>query len=173
MKIIFLDIDGVLASLDYIRITSLLNEENPDEYGYAFDPRCVKNLEYILKEVPRVKIVISSSWKTMGLDKLRDMWKKRNLPGKIMDITSDCSRLIRGFTFNPCRGMEIEEWLHRHYRKQHRWKDFSYVIIDDDHDILSYQSTRFVHTNGEIGLTVKKSEEAIDILNRDIIVCRY
>jgi hypothetical protein len=38
---------------------------------------------------------------------------------------------------------------------------------------LSYQSTRFVHTNGEIGLTVKKSEEAIDILNRDIIVCRY
>jgi len=80
MKVIFLDIDGVLASLDHIRSLSLVKEPNPDSYGYSFDPRCVRNLQYILNCVPDARIVISSSWKSMGVMNLAHMWHIRKPP---------------------------------------------------------------------------------------------
>lgn len=155
MRIIFLDIDGVLASFDYLRIISHLKEKNPDRYGYAFDLRCVKNLQWILNECPDVKIVISSSWKSMKINKLLDMWKIRDLPGEIIDITPDLLRT----KIESSRGDEIQEWLSKHSEVK------SYVIIDDDSDMLLHQMDRFVKTDPIIGLTVKDSEKAIKILN--------
>lgn len=83
-KIIFLDFDGVLNTA---RWHSQANEdEQKDEYGDSFDPEAVTNLAKIIEETG-ADIVVSSSWKFMGLQTMRKMWKDRNLPGKIVGIT--------------------------------------------------------------------------------------
>lgn len=149
MKVIFLDIDGVLASFDYIRVIHTLHEKNPDSFGYAFDPRCVKCLQIILNECPDVKIVLSSTWKHMGLKKVREMWKSRDLPGDVIDITPN---------FDDIRGREIAEWISQNNVER-------YVIIDDDSDMLPYQMDFFVHTGSIYGLNLDDSKKAIKILN--------
>jgi hypothetical protein len=151
MKVIFLDIDGVLASMDYLKVTSFLKIPHPDEFGYGFDPRCVLNLEKIILQTDAV-IVISSYWKSMGINRLNYMWKVRNLPGKIIGITQE----------DPSgkRGLEIEKWLNENKNIN------SYVILDDDHDMLSEQVNNFIKINAEFGISFKNTETAINILGK-------
>lgn len=156
MKIIFLDIDGVLASLEYIRILSLLENPNPDIYGYSFDPRCVKNLKYIFKKIPDVKIIISSSWKSMGEKRFRDMWKYRNLPGEIIGFTPDLFKT----TIDSSRGLEIQKWI-----DESNVIIENYIIIDDDDDMLDSQKNNFIKIDGKFGLTVDDSLRIIKLLN--------
>ena len=70
MKIIFLDIDGVLN----------VYCESRDEYGCCFHSHLVENLR-ILIEQTGAKIVIISTWRFSGLEIIKEMWEKRNLPG--------------------------------------------------------------------------------------------
>ena len=165
-RYLFLDIDGVLNTLDYAKACQWKDGKVRDEYGALFDPYTVENLKYILDSVP-VKLVISSSWKFYGVPKLREMWKKRNLPGTILDITpntiSDEMLLnanLDEFQLGVCRGNEIKEWLSRH-------EDIisNYVIIDDFDDMLSEQEDHVVLTESLIGITEWEAEKAIKILN--------
>ena len=163
-KIIFLDIDGVINTKEW---HSKMTKDTPkDEYGYAFDPIAVANLAHIIDKTG-ADIVISSSWKFYGVPKLREMWKKRNLPGTILDITpntiSDEMLLnanLDEFQLGVCRGNEIKEWLSRH-------EDIisNYVIIDDVDDMLSEQEDHVVLTESLIGITEWDAEKAIKILN--------
>lgn len=163
-KIIFLDIDGVINTKEW---HSKMTKDTPkDEYGYAFDPIAVANLAHIIDKTG-ADIVISSSWKFYGVPKLREMWKKRNLPGTILDITpntiSDEMLLnanLDEFQLGVCRGNEIKEWLSRH-------EDIisNYVIIDDFDDMLSKQEDHVVLTESLIGITEWDAEKAIKILN--------
>lgn len=154
MKVIFLDIDGVLASFDYIRVTAALNMKHSDKYGYDFDPRCILNLKLLIEETESL-LVISSFWKSMGIQKLKDMWEIRNLPGRIIDITPTISNVP-----NPKRGSEIKEWLSEN-------KDVTtYVILDDDSDMLEEQEKHFVKTQSNIGLTYDDVCKAISVLGK-------
>ena len=88
IKVLFLDIDGVLNT-DRQHWHCQMNGITPvDEFGYEFDHKAVVNLATILEETD-AEIVISSSWKFLGLQTLQKMWKDRNLPGTILDITPD------------------------------------------------------------------------------------
>lgn len=149
-KIIFLDIDGVLNVIPQGR----------DEYGSIFHSHFVDNLKTIIDNTG-AKIVISSTWRFDGLVQMQKMWKHRNLPGEIIDITPH---------IDICqRGKEIDAWLKAHKDTTH------YVILDDDTDMLDDQWNNFVQTseNSEhedcvdigYGLTKKCAEKAIDILN--------
>lgn len=159
MKVIFLDIDGVLVGLEYLRTLSALKIPNVDEYGYEFDPRCVRNLEYILKESPGTKIVLSSTWRYMGLAKVLKMWKSRKLPGEIVGLTPNLTREGEG---EITRGMEIQEWL-----TKCRHEEVSrYIIIDDDGDMLPEQTDVFIHTASHHGIRFDDCRKAIDLLNR-------
>lgn len=151
MKILFLDIDGVIASLNYIRQSSRIRMPHPDEYGYGFDPICVDHLKTILESCPDVKIVLSSSWKSMGLAKVQDMWKIRNVPGEVIDITPDLYVMERG--------LEIDKWITQHPEIT------TYCIIDDDSDMMEWQMDKFVHTVAEVGITEEDVKKAIAILN--------
>ena len=163
-KVIFLDIDGVLNTKEF---HSKLKEDTPkDEFGYAFDPDAVANLAHIIEETG-AEIVISSSWKFYGVPKLRKMWKIRNLPGTIIDITpntiSDEMLLnanLDEMELGVCRGNEIKEWLFRH-----QGEVSNYVIIDDFDDLLQEQETHAVITNTLIGINREDAERAIEILN--------
>ena len=114
-KIIFLDIDGVLNTERWHCQTA--SNELQDEYGYKFDPVAVTNLSKIIEETG-ADIVISSSWKFMGLSKMRKMWKDRKLPGNVIGITpntvSDKFLLnvdLDNMDIMAIRGQEVKEWL--------------------------------------------------------------
>lgn len=162
MKVIFLDIDGVL---------NVMRQEF-DDYGQLFHQNLVDNLSYIINETG-AKIVISSTWRHRGLDFIKNMWKHRNLPGEVIDITPDCWDLIKEEKFglkyydDVDRGYEIQDWLNNHDVE-------NYVILDDDSDMLESQINNFVYTYGNkdhpdsydigYGLTRKCAEMAIKIL---------
>lgn len=147
-KILFLDIDGVLNPKWWVRKAFV------DRYGCAFDPECVSNLEKMIDETG-AEIVISSSWKYMGVLKLQRMWKDRGLPGKIVDVTPDfmSDELLMneelGNMDHLCnRGCEIKRWL-----MQHKDEEVQYVIIDDIDDILPEQQAYFIQTDPGIGIS--------------------
>lgn len=110
MKVIFLDIDGVL------------NCQKTVERFHGFisvDPLLVKRLNRILKETD-AKIVLSSTWRLFEDNK--EILEKANI--KYIDITPD---------FHTTRGEEISDWLSRHPEVER------YVILDDDSDMLPNQ----------------------------------
>ena len=151
-KILFLDIDGVLNTKWWY--TQMDKNTPRDKYGYAFDPNAVTNLKKILDETG-ADIVISSSWKCWGLPALKEMWRNRKLPGKLLDITPDImsDELLLNVELSSTdqlytRGCEIKGWL-----LQHKDEDVRYVIIDDMDNYLSEQQSRFVQTDPEIGLS--------------------
>ena len=158
-KVIFLDIDGVLNPKWWERKMPI------DRYGCAFDSIAVSNLEKIIAET-EADIVISSSWKCMGLSELQNMWKERILPGKIIGVTPDLMSdevLIKVSINNEemtCnRGCEIKAWLAIH------GDDIShYVILDDMDDILDEQENHFVWIDPEVGITVGNVVQATMIL---------
>lgn len=159
-KVLFLDFDGVLNPKWWD------GGKPSDKYGVLFEAKAVANLEKIIAETG-ADIVISSSWKCMGLSELQKLWRERKLPGRIIDITPDL--LSEELLLNPDlnnddvlynRGCEIKGWLSKHS------DDVSnYAIIDDMDDILPEQQTHFVLTNEEIGLTEGNAAQAIMILN--------
>lgn len=165
-RIIFLDIDGVLNTESwYMQMTK---ETPKDKFGYAFDPQAVANLRKIVEETG-ADIVISSSWKCMGLSQMEDMWKDRNLPGKIIGVTPNSvsdelliDADIDSMELFHIRGEEIMEWLKKHGKHSSR-----YAIIDDMDNMLPEQQSHFVQTNPEMGITEADAEKAIAILNKE------
>lgn len=176
MKLIFLDIDGVLA---------LMHKER-DEYGSLFHPEFVENLKSII-DATGAKIVISSTWRASGLEIMQEMWLKRGLPGEVIAITP--------FSQHRFRGLEIKEYLSNNMQfqrinwskdEQLKWVDKSlcknYVILDDDSDMTYNQrehfvkcSCNFTHSDSieGYGLTKQCAEQAIKILNTDVVDLYY
>lgn len=159
-KIIFLDIDGVLNPKWWD------SDKQSDNYGCLFDAKAVANLSKIVEET-EAEIVISSSWKDMGLVELQNMWRDRNLPGKIVDITPDYMSdelLLKEDSSNMDylyeRGSEIQGWLLLHGDDIRR-----YVIIDDMDDILPEQLSYFVQTDPEMGITNDDVKKVVRLLN--------
>lgn len=165
MKVIFLDIDGVLNTGWWY--TQMDRNTPKDKYGYAFDPNSVANLKKIIDETG-ANIVISSSWKSFGLSELEEMWQDRGLPGKLIGITpnsvSDEMLLnadLDHMELFSIRGMEIKEWLTRHGKHVS-----NYVIIDDLDNMLPEQKSHFVKTDPEKGITNEDAEKAIVTLKK-------
>jgi hypothetical protein len=163
-KIIFLDIDGVLNVIG----------QGSDEFGQKFHKHFEDNLRWVVEETG-AEIVISSSWRFIGLNKMREMWKKRNLPGNIIDVTPREIEVVeRGtcrFYDDVSRGHEIQQWI------DDNGVD-CYCIIDDDNDMLLSQMDNFVRTSNNTdhpdcvdmmgyGLTRKCAERVIEILNKN------
>lgn len=162
-KYIFLDFDGVLNTENYIKALREQGHPMSDKYGFYFDPTAVTNLAVIIEKT-KAEIVISSSWKTDGLDRMKKMWIERNLPGKVIDITpSDFGMEEIDFS-NPDdfvgRGREIQRWIQQNGSAKDR-----YVILDDLDDMLQSQYPFFIQTDPRIGITEIDAKKAIDILN--------
>lgn len=147
MKLLFLDIDGVLNSKN-----SFLEKRG------QVDSQCVSFLNKITDETD-AKIVISSSWRFIyDFETLKDILKvKNNISGRIIGITPILDEYFSGENPIP-RGIEIEEFL----KKIRTSQDIeSYVILDDMFEILYTQKKNFFHINDEVGLTEKDANKII------------
>jgi hypothetical protein len=168
MKIIFLDIDGVLNPIHYMNAlfkmwnASSKEIKSHDEYGQLFFYHNCNALKKIIDETG-AKIVISSTWRLSGECEMKALWKHRNLAGEIIGITPTETTIVESgeaeFFDMVSRGMEIQYWI-----KQNNFTG-NYVIIDDVDDMLKEHEKFFILTNGFIGLTFKDADKAISILN--------
>lgn len=153
MKVLFLDIDGVVNSAEYFRETDFTVEpETYLEYYYRkIDPQLVARLNRILSETG-AKVVISSSWRVMhSKEDILFMLQQRGFAGDIIDVTL---RLTQ-----DTRGDEIRIWL-----ENTRENIESFVILDDDSDMANLGQYH-VHTTWEKGLQDEHVEKAVSILN--------
>lgn len=139
MKIIFLDIDGVLNNWASIA-----------ENIHILNDKCLL-IRRIIEETG-AKIVISSTWRLNStVDELNKMLWSVGIPYN--------SVISKTPSMTGIRGVEIETWLKDNDQVER------YCIIDDDSDFLDYQKKYFVQTNMKSGLTTKLAKQAINILN--------
>ena len=171
-KIIFLDFDGVLTNNEYSARLYEEGKATSDKYGELFDPKAVAHLNRIIDET-NAKVVVSSSWRYLGLAKLQELWQERGLHGQVIDMTSLhavdefilenglewLENGVEGNEMSSPRSMEIELWLR--YRKDNI---ANYVILDDLPMPSTFQP-HFVQVNPVHGLLAPQTEQAINILN--------
>lgn len=152
-RIIFLDFDGVLNTEYYQALLQFQGKQWQDEHGAFFDPRSVRQLKRVI-DTTDADIVVESSWKYLGLEAMQKLWRVRNLPGRVIDITPS-------LTSNASKGEEIAAWL-----SEHATPDARYVIIDDEYVVLDSQIPYLIWTNPYEGLTEEQANRAISILHR-------
>ena len=149
-RYIFLDIDGPLNTgrNDYL---------NPEKYLHHFDEEAVQNLRTLIDRTG-AKIVISSSWRHMGLERIRELWREWGLPGEI----SGCTPGFWGDTVSlPSRGDEIKLWL-----TDNAPANSAYVIFDDykEGECLQEQNQFWIKVDPHCGISEKDIVRAENIL---------
>lgn len=141
MKVIFLDVDGVL---------------NHGKQKVKVEDDKV----YLLKQIvdsTNAKIVLSSDWRYwIDTDDEDIELLKRKLNESKMGIMS-----ITPITKHGYRGAEIYQWINE-WEGEHIEQ---FVIIDDRDDMKPYMN-RLVQTSFNLGLQKKHVKKAIEILNK-------
>lgn len=161
MKVIFLDIDGVLVT------SASWGQRRP--YGHApADDQCVMALNRIIA-LTGAEIVVSSTWRIgTSVAELREILNIRfGVTGRVIDKTPRLTtkRMFEGqvgqveVEVAAERGDEIAAWL----RGYQRHPVDSFVILDDDPD-MGKLAGRLVKTNFQHGLTETDADRAIDLL---------
>ncbi len=151
MKIIFLDIDGVLVTWE-----SLGNWGKLGHKGTMMAPECVKVLNEIIAKTG-AKIVVSSTWR-MGrtMDKLRE---------ELSEGGVDVSTVIdKTPVLHTIRGLEIAKWVSDNWMNFLPDQIIKFCIIDDDSDMGDLKH-RLVQTSMENGLTEAHISQVLSMLN--------
>lgn len=133
MRVLFLDIDGVLNSTR----SCIANRGYPHDFTPAcrnmFDEIAVKLVQGLCRHGD-IKVVVSSAWRIGRTHE--EIGRGLGLPtiGKTPSLPAS-------------RGHEIAHWLASHPEVER------YAIVDDDPDMLTEQLPFFVQTDGHEGLT--------------------
>jgi len=165
MKVIFLDVDGVLNAGRRV---------NPGTKGFELVdwaiPKAVEHLNRITAATG-AKLVISSTWRIgKTVKELREMFAGVGVRAEIIGKTeSGPCKWHRDLGYPNCsdghRGGEIWDWLRNYdavnyHAGEVEYAIESFVILDDDSDLEPYRP-QHVHTAGDRGLTRRKVNEAI------------
>jgi hypothetical protein len=152
LRVIFLDIDGVL--------NRYFPEGIPDEEDVKrFDPIAISNLISIIQRVQEstgepVGLVISSSWKETGdLEHLRKLF--RSTPFAVHIIGATPPLIPRD------RSAEILSWLYQNFG---RYQIESFVVLDDYPVGLDLFRERYLQVDPQRLLTRNDAEQAARIL---------
>lgn len=158
MKVIFLDIDGVINSEEFLK-----NNENE-----MIDRNNVDILKNIIDKTGAV-IVMSSGWKLWFDD---DMMPKDGEAQYLYDIL--CEAKIKLFgktpdfsteeirtkkTFSHVKAREIIAWLSEHEEAN------KYVVLDDL-DLKNEEiNSHLVRTNAQVGITEDDAKRVIEMIS--------
>ena len=165
-KIIFLDIDGVIATPE-----SIID----GEWGLVDSKQLL--LKRILDETG-AEIVLSSSWRLHTVEETKEYMSEKGFlfSDKIVGVTIRAYQYIdrsHKIHLSIPRGVEIQQWIDtnihsdngKNFIRKKLNVHYNYVIIDDDTDMLYTQRNNFVNTNSEDGLCNSDVRQAISILN--------
>jgi hypothetical protein len=182
MKVVFLDIDGVLDTIQGDCYHMLKGEHQSQTYkedmfehldyrrdNRPFDldqyrskdwcPVAVSNLTWLLRSDPEIKIVVSSTWRSRySNDNIR--WLFVHYPEIFNRVIGRTKKLFEESGSSARRGIEIQEWLdrHRHVRQ--------FCIIDDDAD-MEHLMKYLVQTDGHHGMQFTDIDKALEIMEID------
>jgi len=145
MKILFLDIDGVV---NYAKTFHRAYGHEGKGGIIGFDPFMVLLVNRIV-EATGCQIVLSSSWR-YGEESRAEV-RRNNI--NFVDITP----MSRGL---HVRGWEINEWLLAHPEVRR------YAILDDNSDMLTTQMENFFKCAWNEGLTEELANQVIAHLNK-------
>lgn len=177
MKIIFLDIDGVLnSSRSFVaglhRTETYQNKDDPYYVKLTtctIDPIAVDLINKILRDFDDAYIVLSSSHR-------KNFYKIKDRDQKLVAMQQYLTSLgligARLIDWTPSldtrRGGEIKHWLTEN-------KDVvdAYAIVDDSSDMLEEQEDNFVHVNGHIGLSFDDYKKITRLFGKEdsAIIC--
>lgn len=147
MKVLFLDIDGVLNSSRTAEAFGRYSWTlDPDEMR-LFDAVALGMIRRLCAETGAV-VVWSSTWRLSY--SINDLGTAFDLP-----TVGETPVLVPG-----TRGDEIAAWLADHPEVT------TYAIVDDDDDMLPEQQLRFVKTNPINGLTYEDYLNLLSILSK-------
>ena len=151
MKIIFLDIDGVLNSLTGTVSQNSLNIITTVSGANTLSIESIGLLKFVV-DVTGAKIVISSTWRSKGgPDWFKGLFESY---GWHKPPILDCTESTKG---SEIRGDQINAWLNT---KSEEYT--SYVCIDDGSDF--YDNQKLVQTSMISGFNLANAISCIDIL---------
>jgi hypothetical protein len=151
MKVLFLDIDGVLNSARTLVARGGYPMELTGHHLDMFDTIAV-GLVRSLCEKANVSVVVSSAWRiTHHVDAI----------GRALDLPT----IDRTPSLSKTRGHEIADWLAKHPQVTR------YAIVDDDSDMLPEQLPYFVKTDGNEGLSFANYIRLCEIFSVNVYDC--
>lgn len=168
MKVIFLDIDGVLNT-NYL--PEVIHEFSGIKIGFnQLNKETIKNLNTVT-DITGAKIVISSSWR-LGcatperFEVLKDFINSHGVTGEIIGRTpvgSEYADPVSTLMMSKPRGQEIQMWLDQHPEVT------CFVIVDDMSD-MEHLTPHLAQTDFETGLTDRVSVKMIEkLMNADFV----
>lgn len=176
MKVIFLDIDGVMNCQEEMLVMLKQNPKNRSDVSLPSPTKC-KLLKQLVEETG-ARIVLSSSWRLSlnAIQKLIDLFELYNLVLSGFTCNEVDSKKFKNTLFEDIkpryqhtmgdfgtyiedRGAEIAAWLLDHPNVS------NFVILDDeDSDIKSWFPNNLVKTDIQVGLTLDDCLKAAEIL---------
>ena len=152
MKIVFLDIDGVL---NHVRMTDKIGE------GLDVVSKSAVDIFNDFTDETDAKVVISSTWRHVRGRTHEDLVALLRSLGLTGDIIGQTPVLRERHSL---RGNEIYGWLKENEALVGR--EFNrYVIIDDDSDMLLWQARNYVSVDNYTGITPNTTYKAKRILD--------
>jgi len=181
VKVIFLDIDGVVATeralnekleewygvtskpmseMNKIRKDKLKRQAYVPNYNmsyWPFDPIAVSYLHRIVRDNEDVKFVISSSWReSTNMKMLEHVFRLKGLHIPMIGFT----RLLDNGDAD--RGLEIVDWINT----DHGYEVTHWCAIDDmDITIRRHIGDKLVHTNELIGIEYEEYQQICKLLD--------
>lgn len=157
MKIIFLDIDGVLCTK---RAHIAQRRFKTEWHMTAFDREAVGLLNAIHEHDPEnTRYVLSSTWRT-HYDQIfmENHLRSFGWTGVFHSDWKTVNLLRDPSAHQSFRGNEVKEWLDRN-------EHITYVIFDDGTDFLESQQENFINTRHDYGISYHDYINAMLILH--------
>ena len=149
MKIIFLDIDGVMATSNDYGVSA-----NNKWNAYRFDKKCVGVLNSILEETG-ADIILSSDWRHhYTLQEMKDIFAHNGIIKGPIGFTMR-SINYKADSLEWGRTEEIQHWL-----KSHAWKDDCKWVAVDDLDLSIESAEKYKNSAGGLENFVRCVKES-------------
>jgi hypothetical protein len=151
MRILFLDIDGVLNTGAYIERAIWTPPLASEDDHRIIDPAAVAILNTVL-EATGALVVVSSTWRIAHpLEALRRMLERRGFTGTVLDVTPQLT--------GRNKGREITTWLAAQGDNVE-----GFAIVDDDDEAGAEFPSHFLRTTFDVGLTIEHVAHLVHIL---------